>query len=217
MRDQPTELKVEVLRVAHWIASNQSEKLGIQAMRIAIAIIFLWIGALKFVPYEADSITPFVANNPIMRLFYKHPEEYKAHLTREGQFVPAEREWQANNNTYAFSQGLGIVEVIIGLLTLAGLVSPRYGLAGATMSFLTPVVTLSFLFTTPEAWVPDLGDAEFGFPYLSGAGRLVIKDVALFAGSWLVMVDCVRDLLQKRAVQSAVAMLHTAHRGGPRL
>jgi uncharacterized membrane protein YkgB len=217
MSDQPAELNDELLRAAHWIAGSQSEKLGVQAMRIAIAIIFLWIGALKFVPYEADSITPFVANNPIMRLFYKHPEEYKAHLTREGQLVPAEREWQANNNTYGFSQGLGTVEVIIGLLTLMGLVSPRYGLAGATLSLLTPVVTLSFLFTTPEAWVPDLGDAESGFPYLSGAGRLVIKDVALFAGSWLVVIDCVRDLLRKRAVQSAVAMLQAVHRGSPRL
>ena len=62
-------LKGEALRATNWIASQSSERLGIQAMRIAIAIIFLWIGALKFVPYEADSITPFVANNPAMSLF----------------------------------------------------------------------------------------------------------------------------------------------------
>jgi uncharacterized membrane protein YkgB len=43
------------------------------------------------VPYEADSITPFVANNPVISLFYKHPDQYQAHLTREGQLVPAER------------------------------------------------------------------------------------------------------------------------------
>jgi reactive chlorine resistance protein C len=191
------------LRVAHLVAGPRSEQLGVQAMRIAIAIIFLWIGALKFVPYEADSITPFVANNPVMRLFYKYPGEYKAHLTREGELVAAEREWQTNNNTYAFSQGLGTVEVIIGLLTLIGLFSPRYGLAGATLSLLTPLVTLSFLITTPEAWVANLGDANFGFPYLSGAGRLVIKDVLLFAGSWLVVVDCLRDWLRNRKSRSA--------------
>jgi reactive chlorine resistance protein C len=199
-------VKNEVLGAANWIASNKSEKIGVQAMRIAIAIIFIWIGLLKFVPYEADSITPFVANNPVMRLFYKHPEQYKAHLTHEGQLVAAEREWQTNNNTYAFSRGLGTVELIIGFLTLVGLVSPRYGIAGATLSFLTPVVTLSFLVTTPEAWVPNLGDAEFGFPYLSGAGRLVLKDVALMAGSWLVVVDCMRDLLRHRAAQSAAGI-----------
>jgi hypothetical protein len=32
------------------------------------------------VPYEADSITPFVANSPVMYFFYKHPEDYKATL-----------------------------------------------------------------------------------------------------------------------------------------
>jgi uncharacterized membrane protein YkgB len=137
--------KQEMLCAAHWIAGGQSKKLGVQAMRIAIAIIFLWVGALKFVPYEADSITPFVANNPVLRLFYKYPDEYKAHLTHEGKFVAAEREWQTNNSTYAFSRGLGTVKMIIGVLTLIGLVLPRHGLAGATLSLLTPVVTLSFL------------------------------------------------------------------------
>jgi reactive chlorine resistance protein C len=48
---------------------------------------------------------------------------------------------------------------------------------------LTPFVTLSFLVTTPEARVLALGGAQHGFPYLSGAGRLVIKDVALMAGA----------------------------------
>jgi uncharacterized membrane protein YkgB len=203
--------------LAQWVAGPRSEQLGIQAMRIAIAIVFLWIGALKFVPYEADSITPFVANNPVMRLFYKHPGEYKAHLTREGELVPAEREWQTNNNTYGFSQGLGIVEVLIGLLTLIGLFSPRYGLAGAMLSLLTPLVTLSFLITTPEAWVGNLGDANFGFPFLSGAGRLVIKDVLLFAGSWLVVVDCVRDSLRNRKARFAEAIPECYLRPAPAL
>src|SRR6201987_4287278 len=86
-----------------WIA--HSDRVGITAMRIAIAIVFLWIGALKFVPYEADSITPFVANSPVMSLFYKHPDQYQARLTHEGQLVPAQREWQTANNTYGFSKG----------------------------------------------------------------------------------------------------------------
>jgi len=41
--------------------------------------------------------------------------------------------------------------------------------------------TLSFLVTTPEAWVPALGDATHGFPYLSGTGRLVVKDAIMLA------------------------------------
>src|SRR6202035_4419291 len=176
----------------------RSDRFGAHLLRIAIAIVFLWIGALKFAPYEADSITPFVANSPLMSFFYEKPDEYKAHLTHEGELKPAERAWQTANNTYGFSRGLGTVELSIGLLTLAGLVSPRIGFAGAVLTFLTPFVTLSFLFTTPEAWVPALGDAQHGFPYLSGAGRLVLKDIMLLAGALLVMTDSARAMLEYR-------------------
>jgi reactive chlorine resistance protein C len=188
-------MTANVLRILGMIATPVSQRIGVAALRISIAIVFLWIGALKFVPYEADSITPFVANSPVMSFFYKHPTDYKAHLTREGELNPADRAWQAANDTYAFSNGLGTVEVAIGLLTLVGLVSRRWGLLGATLAFLTPFVTLSFLVTTPDAWVPALGDAQHGFPYLSGAGRLVLKDVLLMAGAWLVMADSARAFL----------------------
>src|SRR5689334_24382694 len=95
------------------IAAPRSNRIGIGAMRVAIAIIFLWIGALKFVPYEADSITPFVANSPVMAFFYAHPDQYAQHLTHEGELNLAARAWQAANHTYAFSRGLGTVELLI--------------------------------------------------------------------------------------------------------
>jgi reactive chlorine resistance protein C len=191
-------MNIQARRILSLIAGSKSERIGLQGTRIAIAIIFLWIGGLKFVAYEADSITPFVANNPVMSLFYEHPAQYAQHLTREGDLKPAERAWQTANNTYGFSTGLGVVEVSIGLLTLLGVVSRRWGLPGALLAFLTPFVTLSFLVTTPEAWVPALGDAQHGFPYLSGGGRLVIKDVVLMAGAWLVLVDSARAILSHR-------------------
>jgi len=159
--------------------------------KIAVAI-------LAVVPYEADSITPFVANSPFMSFFYEHPAEYKAHLTHEGELKPAERAWQTSNNTYGFSDGLGTVEIAIGLLTLLGVFSRRWGIVGATLSFLTPFVTLSFLITTPEAWVSALGDAQHGFPYLSGGGRLVLKDVMLLAGGLLIMADSARAFFEAR-------------------
>jgi reactive chlorine resistance protein C len=183
-----------VLRILGVIATPVSQRIGVAALRISIAIVFLWIGALKFVPYEADSITPFVANSPVMYFFYEHPEDYKAHLTREGELKPADRAWETANDTYAFSYGLGTVELIIGFLVLTGLVSVRLGLVGAVLAFLTPFVTLSFLVTTPEAWVPALGDAQHGFPFLSGAGRLVLKDTIILAGGWLLVVDGARAI-----------------------
>jgi uncharacterized membrane protein YkgB len=194
-----------ILRSLRLAAAPASTRIGLNAMRVAIAIIFVWIGALKFVPYEADSITPFVANSPVMSFFYKHPAEYRANLTHEGELDPAKRARQVENDTYLFSQGLGTVELIIGALVLVGLFSRRWGLPGAILAFLTPVVTLSFLVTTPEAWVPALGDAQHGFPFLSGAGRLVLKDVALMAGAWLCVADSARAILADR----------TAFRGAP--
>jgi len=193
-----------IRRVLGLVASPASDRIGLHAMRIAIAIVFLWIGGLKFVPYEADSITPFVANNPVMSLFYEHPDQYAQHLTREGDLKPADRAWQTANNTYAFSRGLGTVELTIGLLTLAGLVSRRLGLLGAALAVGTSFVTLSFLVTTPEAWVPALGDAQHGFPFLSGGGRLVLKDVMLMAGGWLVLVDSARAVLAHATRPAAV-------------
>ena len=177
---------------------SKLDTLGTHLMRLAIAMVFLWIGALKFAPYEADSITPFVANSPFMSFFYEHPEDYKAHLTHEGELNADKRVWQTANNTYVFSTGLGFVEILIGLLVLSNPISRRAGLLGGALAFGTPLVTLTFLLTTPEAWVPDLGDGEHGFPFLSGAGRLVLKDVLMLAGALPVMADSARQLLQER-------------------
>lgn len=191
-------MNIQIFRILAIVSGPKSEWLGLHGMRIAMAIVFLWIGGLKFVPYEADSITPFVANNPVLSLFYEHPDQYAHHLTHEGELKPIERSWQTGNNTYSFSEGLGAVELMIGFLILTGLVSRRWGLVGVTLGFLTSFVTLSFLVTTPEAWVAALGDAQHGFPYLSGGGRLVLKDVMLMAGGWLVLVDSARAALASR-------------------
>ncbi|UMS25440.1 reactive chlorine resistance membrane protein RclC [Escherichia coli] len=177
---------------------SKGDRIGLTLIRLSIAIVFIWIGLLKFVPYEADSITPFVANSPVMSFFYEHPEEYKQHLTHEGEFKPQEREWQKANNTYTFSNGLGVVEVLIALLVLANPVSRWLGLLGGILAFATPIVTLSFLITTPEAWVMPLGDLHYGFPYLSGAGRLVLKDTLMLAGAVMIIADSARSIIKQR-------------------
>jgi uncharacterized membrane protein YkgB len=197
-------------------AFSRTDRVGLTLMRLAIAVVFFWIGALKFVPYEADSITPFVANSPVMSFFYEHPIEYKEHLTHEGQLVPAQRAWQEENHTYSFSRGLGTVEWLIGLLVLAYPVSKKLGLLGAFLSFITTLVTLSFLFTTPESWVPALGDAQHGFPYLSGAGRLVIKDTMMLAGAWIIGVDAAKGMLADLRSKNAKRMPTTPSLSGRR-
>lgn len=62
------------------------------------------------------------------------------------------------------------------------------------------LVTLTFLINSPETWVPNLGGdvptPQYGFPYLSGAGRLVIKDTIMMAGSLIIASDCAKKLLK---------------------
>ena len=49
-------------------------------IRVAILVVFVWIGGLKYFHYEADGIVPFVANSPFMSFFYaKGAPEYKEH------------------------------------------------------------------------------------------------------------------------------------------
>lgn len=51
-----------------------------------MAVVFIWIGALRLSPHEADSIVSFVTNNPVTALFYRHPDQCKVYLTREEKF-----------------------------------------------------------------------------------------------------------------------------------
>jgi uncharacterized membrane protein YkgB len=168
-------------------------------MRLAVFIVMAWIGGLKAFQYEADGIVPFVANSPLMSFFYqKDAPEYKAYKNKEGEVVPKNIQWHTENRTYQFSYGLGTVIVLLGLLILAGIFNDRLGLAGGLFTAGMSVVTLTFLITTPETWVPDLGGPEHGFPYLSGAGRLVIKDIIMMAGGLLCASDSAAKILAKK-------------------
>lgn len=168
-------------------------------MRIAIFIVMAWIGGLKVFQYEADGIVPFVANSPVMNFFYhEKASEYKSYKNKEGEVVEKNIQWHKSNGTYVFSYALGSVIVVIGLLTLFGIFNARLGLVGGLLTFGMSLVTLSFLITTPETWVPDLGGPNYGFPYLSAAGRLVIKDIIMMAGGLLCASDCASRILKKK-------------------
>ncbi|OXB00452.1 hypothetical protein B0A75_09075 [Flavobacterium oncorhynchi] len=172
----------------------------INFMRIAILIVMVWIGGLKVFQYEADGIVPFVANSPLMSFFYNNPKEYKEHKNKEGEMVQKNIKWNHQNGTYGFSYALGTVIVIIGTLTFLGIFNNRLGLIGGLLTAGMALVTLTFLITTPETWVPNLGGdlptPQFGFPYLSGAGRLVVKDIIMMAGGLIVASDSAKKLLK---------------------
>ena len=190
--------KLKSLFVAFLTIAASAQKLGINLIRVAILVIFVWIGGLKFWNYEAEGIVPFVANSPFMSFFYtKDAPEYKEYKLKEGELDETKHLWHEENNTYGFSHGLGILIMGIGILTFLGIFSPKTGLVGAGLAIVMTLGTLSFLVTTPEVWVPDLGSGEQGFPLLTGAGRLVIKDIAILAGAVVVLSDSVGRVLNQ--------------------
>ncbi|PZF72694.1 DUF417 family protein [Taibaiella soli] len=171
---------------------------GKKAVRFGIVVVFLWIGSLKFFTYEADGIVPFVANSPFMSFFYHHPEAYKTHMNKEGEMIAANHDWHEANNTYGFSFGLGIFLVSLAVLVALHRVAPLPSMVGSILIFIMTLGTLSFLFTTPESWVPHLTDKDFGFPFLSGRGRLVIKDIVILGGAIITMSDSAKLYLQRK-------------------
>src|SRR5262249_30833245 len=110
---------------------------------------------------------------------------------------PANREWHQHNGTYLFACGLGSVIVLYGVLIALHPVFPRVAAVASFLVFVMSFVTLSFLITTPEAWVPPLGSHEHGFPLLSGAGRLVIKDAIMMGAALVTMADSARAALRQ--------------------
>ncbi len=183
--------------------ASRMDKAGVAVTRLGLIVVLLWIGGLKAFRYEADGIVPFVANSPAMSFFYADPGGYKAHKNPEGALVPENRAWHEGNRTYEFAYGLWAVIVLYGLLLCLHPWLPQAAAVGSFLVFVMSLVTLSFLVTTPECWVPPLGDDRHGFPYLSGAGRLVVKDAIMMGAALVTMADSARAYLRKRTASTS--------------
>lgn len=185
--------------------ASRAERIGLTVTRIGLIVVLVWIGGLKVAPYEADGIVPFVANSPFMSFFYADPGGYAAHKNPEGAVVPENRAWHEMNGTYPFALGLGAIIVLYGLLIATHPWLPQVAAVGSFLVFVMSIVTLSFLITTPETWVPDLGGPDHGFPYLSGAGRLVIKDAIMMGAAIVTMADSAKIYLARRRAAETAA------------
>ncbi len=195
--------------ITKFFASGQSY--FIDFIRVAVFVVMVWIGGLKAFNYEADGIVPFVINSPFMKFFYHNTgntdknnkgetvAEYNLYKNLEGKTVQKNIDWHKNNGTYTFSYGLGSVIVIIGLSVLLGIWFPKVGFWGGVLTAGMSITTLTFLITTPEVYVPNLGGdfptPQYGFPYLSGAGRLVIKDIIMLAGGLIIASDSAQKII----------------------
>ncbi len=132
----------------------QLARFGSLFLYVAMAIIFLWIGGMKFTDYEADGISGFVLNSPLVGW------------------------WQTILGIGGTAVMLGIYEIAAGLLFAGRFLWPRLSVVGAAMGVLTFLITLSFLLTTPGVSEPKAG----GFPAISAMpGQFLLKDIALLA------------------------------------
>jgi uncharacterized membrane protein YkgB len=123
-------------------------------------------------------------------------------MNPEGALVPANVQWHEKNHTYTFAYGPGAVIVLFGLLLCFDPWLPQLAALGGFLLFLMLLVILSFLITTPECWVPALGDVNHGFPFLSGTWRLVVKDSIMMGAALVVMADSAKAYLRRRGASA---------------
>src|ERR1700755_2985952 len=174
------------------------DRFGVTLTRVGLVVVLVWIGGVKIYKYEDEGIVPFVAKSPLMSFFYKEPRgEERKPMNREGALVPANRAWHEQNGTYVFAYGLGSVIVLYGVMIALHPVFPRVSAVGSFLVFVLSIVTLSVLITTHHAWVPSLVSPEHGFPLLSGAGRLVIKDAIMMGAAVVTMGDSAKAYLRR--------------------
>jgi uncharacterized membrane protein YkgB len=93
---------------------------------------------------------------PLMTFFYHHPAPEYREQNPSGGLNIANHEWNETNGTYVFSYGLGCVIVGLGILIALHPLFPQVAAVGCFLVILMACTTLSFLVTTPEAWVSGL-------------------------------------------------------------
>lgn len=136
--------------------SEKLQALGTFMTRYGLAVVFAWIGVMKFSSYEATAIQPLVANSPLMSWLY------------------------SIFSVQVFSNWLGVLEIAIAVMIAARPVSAKISAAGSALAAILFLGTLSFILSTPPVWEASLG----GFPALSVApGQFLLKDLALLGAS----------------------------------
>jgi uncharacterized membrane protein YkgB len=153
-----------------WSAGAQAvETAGQVSLRYGLVVVLLWIGGMKFTAYEAEGISGFVANSPLMFWAY---------------------EWFSQRQ---FSAILGIAEIFTAVLIAARPFSARLSAVGSALAVGTFLTTLSFLISTPGVIEPSLG-----FPALSAVpGQFLLKDVVLLGAALWTLGESLRALQTK--------------------
>jgi reactive chlorine resistance protein C len=153
------------------IPQNTLDAVGGLAARYGLAIVLFWYGGLKFMAYEAQGIQPLVSESPLMSWLYEI------------------------FSVYTFSVLLGVFEIAAAVLLVVKPWWPKASMFGSLLAIALFAATISFLFTTPGAFVASEG----GFPALSLDGGFLMKDIALLGISVWTLADAVRTTRSSRA------------------
>jgi uncharacterized membrane protein YkgB len=138
-----------------------STRVGSLAGRYGLVIVFVWFGGMKFTTYEAQGISPLVANSPFLSWVY--------HVV----------------SINAFGGLLGTAELIAAVLLALKPWLPKLSVLGGALAVVFFLGTLSFMLTTP-----GIGEASAGgFPVLSAIGEFLMKDIALLGLSVWALTD----------------------------
>jgi reactive chlorine resistance protein C len=143
-----------------WSAERGGELLGVvglATLRYGLAFLLLAWGAAKFTAAEAEAIRPLVAHSPFLAWLYPL-------LGVRGA-----------------SDLLGVFEVAAALLIVSRRWQPRASAIGSLLASGMFVVTLSFLFTTPDVFAPS-----------SPWGGFLMKDLILLGAALFTSSEALR-------------------------
>jgi reactive chlorine resistance protein C len=136
---------------------NSIERVGISVLRYGLVLLILAWGAFKFTAAEATAIQPLTEHSPFFRWLYPLV------------------------GVRGVSNLLGLFEVPVAILIGTRPWFPRisgYASLAASAMF---VITLSFLFTTPDVFAPT-----------SPWGGFLLKDVILLGGALVISAEAFR-------------------------
>lgn len=139
-------------------ATTLGYKLGV----FGVVLVLLWIGIFKFTPTEVAAIEPLIKNHPLMGWAYN--------------FLSV----QTVSNLVGFS------EIVVAIGLIYGFFNPRVGYFSGLASSVIFIVTLSFLFTTPDTWKIVDGVPTTSF--------FLVKDI-LFLAIAIMVVEHNKKLL----------------------
>ncbi len=133
--------------------------LDYHAIRTSMVIIFFFFGYQKWFEYEAQALTPYISNGPLLSWMYP-------------VFGIRGATWF-----------LGVSEWLFGSLLLLGFWNKSLGVLGAIGACASFVSTITIIPFMPNGWAASAG----GFPAMTGNVAFLMKDVALLAVSFYLL------------------------------